>query len=156
MRRIRRIGVCGYRTHYISCVGNGLDRSAKLHQTLRAGVDFLRKRAPCGGSKFSEFRHPFVCFANISPFRGITPALLYYNRHFPYQGNHPPLRAFARPLVILRRQAKDLVLKLRFTRYEMLHFVQNDKFYFAVIFRNGQDRSLRIVGANCVRPRASA
>ena len=28
-----------------------------------------------GGGKFSEFRHPFVCFADISPNRGITPAL---------------------------------------------------------------------------------
>ena len=25
------------------------------------------------GAKFSEFGHPFVCFADISPNRGITP-----------------------------------------------------------------------------------
>ena len=25
------------------------------------------------GAKFSEFGHPFVCFADISPIRGITP-----------------------------------------------------------------------------------
>ena len=28
---------------------------------------------PAAGAKFSEFGHPFVCFADISPIRGITP-----------------------------------------------------------------------------------
>ena len=28
---------------------------------------------PAAGAKFSEFGHPFVCFADISPNRGITP-----------------------------------------------------------------------------------
>ena len=29
--------------------------------------------AETAGAKFSEFGHPFVCFADISPIRGITP-----------------------------------------------------------------------------------
>ena len=45
----------------------------------------LRIQAPCGGSKFSEFRPPcggskpppYSIIADISPFRGITPALPY-------------------------------------------------------------------------------
>ena len=36
-----------------------------------------------GGSKFSEFRNPFVCYADISPNRGITPALSFINLIMP-------------------------------------------------------------------------
>ena len=33
----------------------------------------LSEGAETAGAKFSEFGHPFVCFADISPNRGITP-----------------------------------------------------------------------------------
>ena len=47
---------------------------------------FRKKHSkPCGGSKILRIRAP--CGG------GQAPALLYYNRHFPYQGNHPALPA---------------------------------------------------------------
>ena len=37
------------------------------------GGKFSKYRHLAAGAKFSEFGHPFVCFADISPNRGITP-----------------------------------------------------------------------------------
>ena len=51
---------------------------------------------------------------------------------------------FARPIVILSRQAKNLISHiLFFVLVEILRFAQNDKLGFVGEFRNGQDRSLR-------------
>ena len=48
------------------------------------------------GAKFSEFGHPFVCFADISPIRGITP---------PYPEKFIPLIPHKPQFVILRDSA---------------------------------------------------
>ena len=37
----------------------------------------LSEGAETAGAKFSEFGHPFVCFADISPNRGITPPYMH-------------------------------------------------------------------------------
>ena len=58
------------RSHCFLCVGNGQCPFRNSQQPLR-----WEQNSPNSGTLR----------------RGQAPALLYYNRHFPYQGNHPAL-----------------------------------------------------------------
>ena len=106
MRRIQPLPTGGrgdppLRTEYSMCVGNGhtvpkkhskikqchSERSEESQKPKRNGKEILRLRRRM--TKRREQNSP-----NSGTLRREqAPALLYYNRHFPYQGNHPALPA---------------------------------------------------------------